>query len=194
MVYFVCAGHICSGLSQSEFYLHVLMTAMHTGTGPASAAPSTQRISGQETLTAGCVGRAVDHGYGSHAFRCPHIEDSLQEQRNSQPDECLTDLSGFRAQVFKSVRRTVVLYTSLPAPAWRLVLSQKHLNVNRMLCLLISQWIVQFTLEVERTTLWTVWGWAKTWISSMTQGPWSSKTTLWRNPDSWTVERSDKSF
>lgn len=93
MVCFVCAGHICSGLSQSEFYLHVLMTTMHTGTGPASAAPSTQRISGQETLTAGCVGRAVGHGYGSHAFRCPHIEDSLQEQRNSQPDECESDRS-----------------------------------------------------------------------------------------------------
>lgn len=93
MVYFVCAGHICSGLSQSEFYLHVLMTTMHTGTGSASAAPSTQRISGQETLTAGCVGRAVGHGYGSHAFRCPHIEDSLQEQRNSQPDECESDRS-----------------------------------------------------------------------------------------------------
>lgn len=112
MVYFVCAGHICSGLSQSEFYLHVLMTAMHTGTGPASAAPSTQRISGQETLTAGCVGRAVGHGYGSHAFRGPHIEDSLQEQRNSQPDECLTDRSGFRAQVFKSVRRSRPVHIS----------------------------------------------------------------------------------
>lgn len=112
MVYFVCAGHIVLDY-QSKFYLHVLMTAMHTGTGPASAAPSTQRISGQETLTAGRVGRAVGHGYGSHAFRCPHVEDALQEQRNSQTNADLTDLSGFRVKVF--------------------------LNVNRRLCLLISQ-------------------------------------------------------
>lgn len=128
---FLYTGHICSGPCQSKFYLHVLMTAMHTGTGPARAAPSTQRISGQETLTAGCVGRAVGHRYGSHTFRGPHIEDSLQEQRNSQPDECKSSRSlrllGFRAKVYKSVRCTVILYTSLPAPVWRLVLPSASL-------------------------------------------------------------------
>lgn len=166
MVYFVCAGHICSGLSQSEFYLHVLMTTMHTGTGPASAAPSTQRISGQETLTAGCVGRAVGHGYGSHAFRCPHIEDSLQEQRNRRMR--IWQISQVSERRCSNLWDAVVLYTSLPAPAWRLVLPSSSLRLTFDLFI--------FWVRVKNIWMWT--GCFVCWsVNELCSLPWR-----WRGP------------
>lgn len=57
-----------------RFHLHVLSAAIQSGADPPGPAPSTQRISGQNTLAAGSVDGAPGHRYGGHALRCPHIK------------------------------------------------------------------------------------------------------------------------
>lgn len=59
-----------------------MIALLQTGAGPRGPAPSTQRISGQNTLTAASVDGAPGDRHGGDALRRAHVQDSLQDQKH----------------------------------------------------------------------------------------------------------------